>query len=349
MKSILKIVLGTVILLSVACSGGKNSDAKNASETEKKAENVKVMELTTRVVARNIEYATTLKPYEEIHIGPASPGRITSILVEVGHRVSRGALLVQMDKTQLLTAEAQLKNLEADYRRLDTLQKVGSVSKQQYDQIKTQYEIAKTNVEFLKENTRLTAPFSGVISGRYFEAGEMYSGAPSGMTGKAAIVSLVQIDRLKTIVPISEKYFPLIKQGMVVNISCDIYPEKTFAGKITLIHPTIDAGSRTFNIEVVLNNTGGLLRPGMFSRVSLDLDQVEAILLPAHAVLKMQGSNNRYLFIEENGKARRIAVEMGRRYDDLIEVFSDDLHKGDRVIISGQARLIDGVVVNVVK
>jgi membrane fusion protein, multidrug efflux system len=72
---------------------------------------------------------------------------------------------------------------------------------QQYDQLKTQYDVARSNVDFLKENTRLVAPFSGVISGRYFEPGELYSGAPNTQAGKAAVLSIVQIDRLKPLLP----------------------------------------------------------------------------------------------------------------------------------------------------
>jgi membrane fusion protein, multidrug efflux system len=348
MKTISGYILILITLLAVSCSSSKKEKTPKA-DTATKTENVRVTELQTRKIARTVEYTATLQPFEEIHMAPAAPGRIDAIPVEVGSRVSKGALVVQMDRTQLHQAEIQLRNLETDIRRLDTLQKAGSVARQQYDQLKTQYDIAKTNVEFLKTNTRLVAPFSGVISGKYFEAGEMYSGAPSAAVGKAAIVSLVQIDRLKAIVPISEKYFPQIRVGMTATVVSDIYPGKTFTGKVFRIHPTVDAGSRSFNIEVMITNAGSLLRPGMFSRVSLALEEVEAILLPSIAVLKMQGSNNRFLFVESGGKAKRIEVTMGRRYDDQVEVFSDQLKIGDRIITSGQARLLDGMSVNVMQ
>ena len=81
--------------------------------------------------------------------------------------------------------------------------------------------------------------------------------------------------------------------------------------------------------------------------MNFNLDEEEAFLLPSMAVLKMQGSNDRYMFKEENGNARRISVTIGKRYDDNIEVFSDELNPGDRVIVTGQARLLDGVPVEV--
>jgi RND family efflux transporter MFP subunit len=165
--------------------------------------------------------------------------------------------------------------------------------------------------------------------------------------GKAAILSLVQIDRLKSIVGISERYYPQIKNGMSASIKCDIYPDKSFEGKVFRVYPTIDATSRSFSVEVVLANRDGILRPGMFCRVSFGLEEVEAILLPAEAVLKMQGSNDRYLFIEKEGKAKRISVTLGNRYNDKVEVISTELKEGDNIIINGQARLLDGVPVKV--
>lgn len=332
---------------ALACSSGKTEKSAQQDAASEKVEVVRVAELQVQQVARSVEYSSTLLAYEEIHMAPASPGRIESIAVEVGTRVNKGDLLVQMDRTQLHQAEVQLRTLETDFKRFDTLRKVGSVAQQQYDQMKSQLDIARSNVAFLQENTRLRAPFSGVISGKYFESGEMYSGAPVAPIGKAAIVSLVQIDRLKTLVPVSEKYFPMIRKGMEVNIGVDIYPGETFKGRVFNIYPTIDAASRTFNIEVAVDNPGGKLRPGMFSRVTLDLDREEALLIPAIAVLKMQGSNDRYLFIEKDNVAKRIPVVIGKRYNELVEVESDQLKKGDLVVVSGQARLLDGMKVKV--
>jgi membrane fusion protein, multidrug efflux system len=352
MKRMNKLIVACTVVFAVvtACTPKKQAEKTTAEATSRAGkEAVRVMELQMQTVARSVEYPATLEAYEEVHLAPASPGRIEGIFAETGDRVSEGKLLVQMDRTQLHQAEVQLKNLEVDYSRLDTLAKYGSVAQQQFDQLKTQYEVAKSNVEFLKENTQLTAPFNGVISGRYFEPGEMYSGAPNTQVGKAAVLSLVQIDRLKALVPLSEKYFPQVKTGMETRIKVGIYPDRNFTGRIERIHPTINAANRTFNAEVRINNSNLLLRPGMFARVTLDLDEEEAILLPGIAVLKLQGSNERYLFKEEDGIARRVNVTIGKRYDDNIEVFSEELKPGDRIVISGQARLLDGIPVEVTR
>ena len=74
-----------------------------------------------------------------------------------------------MDRTNLQQAEVQLKNLETEYNRAKMLNETQSISKQAYDAAVTQYEVAKSNVDFLKENTRMLAPFNGVVTGKYIQ------------------------------------------------------------------------------------------------------------------------------------------------------------------------------------
>lgn len=341
MKKIQSMAFIVAVIFLTSC------DRKEQQKTAvaERVEPVRTIEIGLKEIARTVEYTATLIPFEELHLAPSSPGRIERILVEVSSKVKKGDLIVQMDQTQLRQAEIQLATLETDFRRLDTLRKVGSVAQQQYDQMKSQLEVLRNNVQFLRENTRLRAPFAGTISGKYFENGEVYTGAPVPSVGKPAVVSIVQIDQLKALVPVSEKYFPLIRRGLEAEVRSDIYPGETFKGQITNVFPVVDQMSRSFNIEVTINNKGGLLRPGMFVRVTLDLDRDKALLVPDIAVLKLQGSNDRYLFIEENGTARRIGVTIGKRYNDMVEVESNQLKPGQKLIVSGQSRLLDGMKV----
>lgn len=334
----------TVVLY--ACGSSADNDVYTAEETNG-ASPVRVEQIGYTQIARDITYTAHLQAYREVHMVPAQPGRIEKIHVEASDRVNTGQVLVEMDKTQLRQARVQLQSLEADYRRLDTLRKVGSVSLQQYDQIRTQYELAKSNVEFLEENTRLVAPFNGVVSGKYFENGEMFSGAPNTAGGKAAIISLMQTNRLKAMVNVAERFYPAISQGMNVEIRSDVFPGETFTGTVSRTYPQIDPATRTFRVEITIPNTGEKLRPGMFARANIVLDQIEAFVVPALAVLKLQGSNERYIFVEENGVARRVVVELGTRYDDRVEIISDQIESGDRLITAGHPRLLDGAQVSV--
>lgn len=342
------LIISAVGFLQTACSPGKTGgDAEQGNG--RSAEPVRVMEVALGDISRHITYTAHLRGYREVHLASSTPGRIQRILVEPGQRVVAGQVVAEMDQTQLHQARLQLQSLETDFRRMDTLRKAGSISQQQFDQIRTQYDLARSNVDFLEENTRLLAPFSGRVSGKYYENGEMFSGAPNTAAGKAAIISLVQTSRLKAVVNVAERYYPFIQAGLDVQIRSDLYPDTYFPGKIYTVYPVIDPLTRTFKAEILIPNQEETLMPGMFARATMELDQVQAVMVPSLAILKLQGSNERYVFIEDQGVARRLVVALGDRYDDLVELISDEITIGDRLIIAGQARLLDGMRVDVVQ
>ena len=341
------LIAGTLGILA-SCGGGAPKEDKSLPvQPEVIVEKVAVTPLAKIEAGRTIEYPCTLNPFEDNYLAPASPGRIEKIYVEVGSKVSKGQIIAQMDRTQLVQAETQLKTLQLDYNRLDTLAKLGSVAKQQYDQLKGQYDIAKSNVEFLKENTQLAAPFAGVVAAKYFENGELYTAAPNTAAGKSALVYLIQTDNLKAFVNIPEKYLPSVKTGMKIDVRTEVYTE-IFEGTVFRIHPTIDPATHTFQVEMKIPNSKGLLRPGMYSHILVELSKDEAVVVPAAAVLKLQGSNDRYIFVVKDGKAKRVGVTLGRRFDDKLELVSNEIAEGDNIVIKGQARLFDGVTVEIV-
>jgi len=237
MKS-LKLIpeLFIILLFAAGCSSKETRSTQSeggsiASESaEKAAVPVKVMPLEKTKIARTIDYTATILPFEEVNVAPSSPGRIDRIYVEVGDRVGEGNNLFLMDRTQLYQLRLQLSSIEKDLNRLDTLLKSGSVMQQQYDQMKTQYDVTKTNVDFMEENTLLKSPFNGIVTGKYFEDGEMYSGAPTTASGKAAVVTVMQVNPLKVDVSISEQYYPLIWKGMKAIIRADVYSDEKFEG-----------------------------------------------------------------------------------------------------------------------
>jgi RND family efflux transporter MFP subunit len=350
------IIILSISLISTYCSQNSGSGNTNpesqvlATEISNnlKPEVVEVMKLKKQQIEHSIEYTSNLTAFEEIHLSTSSPAKIEKIYVEIGDKVKKGELLVQMDRTRLHQAIIQLKTLETNLSRLDTLIKTNTISQQQYDQVKTEYDLAKSNVEFLEENTRLRAPFNGTITGKYYEDGEFYSGTPNTQAGKAAIISIMQINPLKAIVDVSEQYFPDIHKSLKADVFCDIYPGEVFKGRVYRVHPVIDEMSRTFQVEVSIPNKGEKLRPGMYARVDIYLGKTEALVVPAIAVLKMQGSNVKYVFLNNQGKARMVEVTIGKRYDDQLQVISDELHEGDELVITGQSKLVDEVPIQIV-
>ncbi|HOM39388.1 MAG TPA: efflux RND transporter periplasmic adaptor subunit [Bacteroidales bacterium] len=340
--TLIAVVISGVILVSCTSTPGETTgESKTAAP-------VKVTPLTRTKIAKTIDYSATIQAFEEVNVAPSSPGRIEKIYVEAGDRVNKGDNLFLMDRTQLYQLKLQLSSLEKDLWRLDTLLKAGSAKQQQYDQLKTQYEVTKTNVEFLEQNTLLKAPFQGIVTGKYYEDGEMYSGAPS-MSGKPAVVTLMQINPLKVIVSLSEQYYPLIKKGMEAIITADVYKNEKFTGRVYRIAPTINAVTRSFNVEIEVPNRNEMLKPGMFVRVSLNLGEVETFVVPAFTVLMQEGTNRRYVMIAGDGVARRVDVAVGKRFDDNLEIISETLKEGDLLITEGQSRLSDGDKIEVVQ
>ena len=128
--------------------------------------------------------------------------------------------------------------------------------------MKTQYDVTKTNVDFMEQNTLMKAPFAGIVTGKYFEDGEVYSGAPTTQTGRSAVITVMQINPLKVNVSISEQYYPLIKKGMKADVTADVYKNEKFTGTVYRISPTINTGTRSFNVELELPNRNDLAETG---------------------------------------------------------------------------------------
>jgi RND family efflux transporter MFP subunit len=159
---------------------------------------------------------------------------------------------------------------------------------------------------------------------------------------------MIQVNPVKLMVNLSEKYLPLVKEGMEASVSTEVYPNTTYTGKVFRIHPTINAATRTFTAEVQVPNKDEKLHPGMFARVSLKMGEKEALVVPSVAVLQQAGTNERYVMLHDNGTARRVTVQIVDRHNDQLEIASSQINGGEQLIYAGQNNLEDGDPVNVV-
>ncbi len=333
MKSLVKISIIALAAASLAACGGGQ---KGQGENEKAPEKVKVQTLKTERIAKSLELSTTLEGYETMNVSPSITGHIEHIYVEVGSRVSAGQMLVRMDQTQLNTTRINLASTKVELDRVEALKASGSVSQQVYDQTKTGYDQLVETEKFQSQNTFVKAKFAGVISAKNFEDGEMYTGAP--------ILTLTQINRLKAIINIPETYYPMVKQGMKIDVRSDIFPDEVFPATIEIVYPTIDRASHTFQAKLNIPNAKEKIRPGMYVKTTLSVGEVDAIVVPYQSVLKLTGANDRYVFVNCDGVAHRVPVLLGQRFDDRIEIIPEtegDLKEGDQLVITGQARLVD--------
>lgn len=322
-------------LAFAACS------SDTTTEKEERVEQVRTTVLHSQEIEREISVSTNLQGYLTLNVAPSLTGKIERIFVEVGDRVAQGQALVTMDQTQYKTTKISFTNLGVEKNRIEMLLKTGSATQQQYDQLEAQYNSTKEQLDFLQFNTYFKAPFAGVIAAKNYEEGELYSGMP--------ILVLTQIDKLKALVAIPEKYFPLLKAGMKLTLTSEIYPDQVFPATVEIVYPTIDPSSHTFQCKIVIPNTKNLLRPGMYVTTTIGLGKANAIVVPYQSVEKLVGANDRYVFLNENGRAKRVAVELGQRFDQNIEIIAPEITDGVELVTTGQHKLVDGVKINVVE
>lgn len=342
-KNILSATLASLCLLSIGCTSkdkAVNQSNTSSQETER-VEQVMTSVLRPSEIAREIEVSTTLQGYETLNVAPSLTGRIERIYVEVGDKVRKGDDLLCMDQNQYKTTKLAFTNLETEMKRMEALRQSGSIAQQTYDQTKLSYNQTKENLEFIEANTYFKAPFQGVISAKNYEEGELYSGQP--------ILVLTQINTLKALINIPESYFPLVKPGMKIQLSSGIYQDEAFPAVIELIYPTIDAATHTFTAKIKIPNKSERLRPGMYVKTTIALGRERIITAPYQAVMKLTGSNERYVFINEDGRAKRVTVQIGQRFDDMLEIISHEISEGMEIVSVGQDKLVDGVKLNVVR
>ena len=321
-----------------ACSGGSKTQ-----EIKDEKPKVKLASVTTRPVDQVQEYTATVQAYATNHIAPSSPVRIEKIYVEVGDRVGKGQKLGQMDASGLKQLKLQLDNQATEFTRIDELYKIGGVSKSEWEASKMTLEMRQTSYKNMLENTALVSPISGVVTARNYDSGDMYGGG-------TPVVTVEQIMPVKLLINVSESYFTRIAKNSTVSVKFDVYGEEEFEGKVNLLYPTIDPTTRTFVVEIRLDNRDMRVRPGMFARVTLNFGTADHVIIPDKAIIKQAGSGERYVYVCQDSVVYRRVVQLGRRMNDEYEIVSGIDHDA-RVVISGQyqSSIKDSVRVEVVQ
>ena len=339
MKTIFRtIVAAAAVMAAVSCG---NTTDKSAQQTVAVADpSVAVEQVSVREVPQLATYTSTVQAYVKNNIAPQMTGRITKINVEVGDNVTKGQILAEIDKASLLQAQLQLQNQEVELQRLKALYETGGISKSDFDAIELSYNITKTQVENLLENTVLRSPINGIVTARNYDAGDLYAMS-------APIYVVEQVKPVKLLVAISEADYTKVKKGDSVEVAADALPGKTFYGKVEKVYPTIDPATRTFTVEVVIENNYATLRPGMFARVTVNFGVNNNVVIPDMAVVKQQGSGERFVYVlNPDNTVTYQKVVLGRRMGSEYEVL-EGLTDGAIVVTGGQIRLKDGVKVTV--
>ncbi|MDD4544678.1 MAG: efflux RND transporter periplasmic adaptor subunit [Bacteroidales bacterium] len=333
-KSFYLVIIAGLIMAS--CSKKQEDKAVKPEDTETIA--VKVEKASIQEVEQIYEFSSTVDAAVKNYISSAGGTRIEKIHVEVGDRVTKGQKLVTMENTNLATAKVQLMNSKNDVDRMEALYLSGGISKQQLDQIKTQYDVAKKNIDNLESNIHLVSPISGIVTMRNFDNGDVSATQP--------ILQVMQITPVKLKFSMNEKFYNRVKIGMKVSAKVDIFGDDRFEGRVNLIAPIIDPNTRSFGLEASFTNSNQKLRPGMFARVEINLGKNMSVVIPDRAVIKQNGTNDKYVFIEKDGVVDYRKIELGRRLGDTYEIISG-IEEGENIVIEGYTKLVSGSKVKV--
>ena len=328
--------IAAAALTLAAC--GKNESDKTV-EVQEELPLVVIDVAHSQDVAQSKSYTANVEAENVNNIAPATPNRIKTIAVDAGDRVTKGQILVTLDRANIDQLRINLEQIEREYNRAVQLLEIGGGTQQAVDQLKAQLDAARSQYDNLLENTVLTSPITGVVTARNYDPGDM--------TGNLPVLTVGQLSPVvKVLIGISENDMALVRKGMPVTVALDAFPDETFEGTVNRIYPTIDTSTRTFMAEVRIANPGERIKPGTFARVGFDMGTKHNVVVPDRAVVKQTGSGNKYVYTYSNGRVAYKKVELGQRLGDSYELISG-INDGDTVVIAGQSRLADNVPVQI--
>ncbi|WP_415253968.1 efflux RND transporter periplasmic adaptor subunit [Thermomonas sp.] len=326
---------------------GSGKDAKNEAAQAPEAVPVEVARAARRTLTASYSGATTLLASNTAQVTAKVSGEIKRIWGDVGDTVRAGQPLMQLDteraSLQLVQARAQMLNLEANYARARKLVEQQMVSANDLDQIKYELEQARARYSALKlelSYATITAPISGVISAR------RTAWSPGNMIQIGQnVVEIVDSALLEAQLLVPEREIGRIKAGQEITLLADALPGKTFAGKVFVVSPTVDASSGTVPVICRFENKSGELMPGMYGRISVNYDnRADALAIPRAALLEDGGEPAVYVVRGE--KVARVTLTLGYNDGPWVEV-REGLKDGDQVVVAGKAALREGSLVKV--
>jgi membrane fusion protein, multidrug efflux system len=342
MEKFIKVILILVLIVSVSsCSRKKNDVVK-----EKKLPLIKTKVIETEFFEEKYKLIGIVKPFESAKLSSEEGGLITNLSKDKGSRVSRGEIVIKLkkdvDEAAYEQALAQYEMAKDNYERTLRLYSEQVATEQQYTNTKLQLDVAAKSVELYK--TRLSkgyivSPISGIVDAKYMNKGEMT--AP-GMP----ILSIVDISKVKISCGIPERYITRISKGDAVEVTFDAVPDEKFEAKISYVSPTINPQNRTFEVELVINNSGGILKPEMSANITFTNIKTEnAIVLEQDNIV--DNGDEKFVYVLEGDIAKKRLLKLGGRSDNKV-LIEEGLKSGETLINVGFQGLNDGdkVVVN---
>ncbi len=310
--------------------------AIKAAESLREAAKARVNEANSQVARyvadvkyRKIDYERHLQLFDERALQRDIVDEKSSQheAAQAAEAASRSA--AQTAKANLLVEEAKLKQAQADLLGAKARIKVA------------QAELDHLNV--LLRYAKITAPYDGVITKRFFHPGAFIKSASEG--NSSPLFHLSNVDRVRIVADVPEADSSWVKAGQPATFQVDALRGQQFQGKVARFADALDTDSRTMRAEVTLDSHSAGLRAGMYGTVTITLaDQDDALLLPASVLVT--GSGEPGVMVANNGRAERRRIEIGQNDGIRMHVLSG-ISDGDRVIAEGKDSVRDGQPVEV--
>jgi RND family efflux transporter MFP subunit len=364
-------LLTIALLLLLALGAGRtvisrmaNAKALESGAAERSKQYVRVTRPKAGGAGQTVVLPGTLQGFVQSPIAARASGYLKRWHKDIGSRVAQGDLLAEIETpeidqqlSQAMAARQQaassLELAHSTLGRWESLRKRDAVSQQELDerrsaeaQARANLAAADANVERLRQLEsfkRVVAPFAGVITRRNVDVGDLIDAG--GGAGRALFL-LAQTDPLRVYVNVPQSYAQLVKRGQQVSVSQAELRGRSFKGEIVRTAASIDATTRTMQVEISLPNRDGALLPGAFVQVALPLQQAsDALTIPTN-VLLFRPEGPRVAAVGADGRVSLRPVKIGRNYGEAIEVL-DGVTGTDRLVLNPSDSLNDGDVVAV--
>ena len=341
---------------------------------------VEVATVTRAPAGSELTLPGTIQALHEGAIYARVPGYVKRWHADIGSVVHAGDVMVEIDapeleqsvqqaQAQLAQTRAALGLARADLERWKQLAGDSAVTGQELDQKRAAYDAAVANTSAAEANvrrlvqerqyTRVTAPFTGVVTARNVDIGSLITttGATSGSVAPGGsgggLFRLAETDTVRTYVTVPEVYATSITPGLEATVDVQGIPGRRFTGRVTRTSRSLDPSSRTLLTEIDIANRDFALLPGMYAEARLSFPRVTPpLLLPASAlVVRSRGTQVMVLDPASRGGATPVhlrTVTVGRDYGSTVEIAAG-LEEGETVVLTPNADLTDGSPVRVAR
>ena len=342
----LMLLAAFVAIVVVVLKGNKEKIETRQKPPKQLAIPVNVVNIERQLIKDNLVMTGTTASFREVTVMSETQGKILSMNIEMGQKVSMGQVIAVVDEelkqAQLKTAQANLEKAQKDLERFESLLKENAATEYQVEGARLQVKLAEAQYVVAKrqvEDSKIKSPLAGTVIMKMIEPGMMVGPA-------TPVITVADLSQIKVRVNVPEKDIYKLKINQPVEVTFEAIGKQKFKGKISMISDKADE-AHTFMVEILVPNPQGIIKSGMFATVDFQLpSERNAMLIPRKAIdgsLKIP-----FVYVAHGNKAVKKEVALGVEKGTWIEVVNG-LNDSDLVIISGQNNLTENAEIEVIQ